>query len=206
MAAETLSTVVAGALRHHERSPAHIVLEHHSDGDISVLGIHPDLKAAEQHASARQKDNDDEDSDTGSPGSHVSIHAIEAPAGHRLTVLSSANADGHVTVHGAYAGKEEAAKARDQILRERWQHEGRALDWDHPSTYATWDREVANWNKENPSKRIGDSYTFGTHPEFEQRLNKHVEGKVEQYPGASKANAYFADDATHIQSSTVNRT
>jgi hypothetical protein len=185
------------------RWTAHVVLEHDSNGRIGVLGVHSDLQAAQRQASERQADNADEGSDTGNLGAEVSVHGIDAPSGDRLTILASANADGDVAVHGVYASKAEAASARDAILRERWQREGRALDWDHPSTYATWDREVASWNSEHPDKAIGETYKFGTHPEFEQRLNKHIEGKVEPYPGASKANAYFADDSTHVQARTV---
>lgn len=84
---------------------------------------------------------------------------------------------------------------REAILRENWEKHGRERDFDFDN-YRTWDREVVAWNKTHPDNLMPEGdYTFGSNPEFERAFEeKHLSGKKQPYPGATKANEYFESD------------
>jgi hypothetical protein len=82
---------------------------------------------------------------------------------------------------------------QDAALREAWAVHGRTLDIDDLPD-RTWRKAVTAWNKEHGASIDPDNYRFGSEPEFERAFEaEHLEGKTAPYPGAAKANEYFAD-------------
>jgi HK97 family phage portal protein len=184
-------------------SSVSVLTEHHDHDDgVMVLGVfdkHEDAAAAQ---AAKSEYNEREET-----GGRVDLHQVEVSGDHQgsVHVLLSADADGNVTVHGAYGAATDAKAGKDAILRDRWATEAPDLDyediWNDPKTEKVWDAEVSAWNATHPGQQIDpDRYTFGAQPEFEKQFSaKYLDGRKQPYPGAAKANEHFENDGTHMQ-------